>query len=190
MDGWWIIGCVVNVFLGSVCVCFLEVFICSALCLLSTVSNLIENFQTITSSLLSDCRFPSFIEGLTVSLLEMEENNNNNNSSIKGGHEGKKSRLMISKMELENFKSYAGVQPIGPFHKCFSSIVGPNGSGKSNVIDALLFVFGARAKQLRLNKVISSSIDLLSLFSWCYHCVWSLNSVLGLWVSAQVIAVP
>lgn len=56
-------------------------------------------------------------------------------------------------MILENFKSYAGVQEIGPFHKRFSSIVGPNGSGKSNVIDALLFVFGKRAKQLRLNKV-------------------------------------
>jgi len=60
---------------------------------------------------------------------------------------------MITKMILENFKSYAGVQEIGPFHKRFSSIVGPNGSGKSNVIDALLFVFGKRAKQLRLNKV-------------------------------------
>jgi structural maintenance of chromosome 4 len=60
---------------------------------------------------------------------------------------------MITKMILENFKSYAGAQEIGPFHKCFSSIVGPNGSGKSNVIDALLFVFGKRAKQLRLNKV-------------------------------------
>lgn len=56
-------------------------------------------------------------------------------------------------MVLENFKSYAGIQEIGPFHKRFSSIVGPNGSGKSNVIDALLFVFGKRAKQLRLNKV-------------------------------------
>jgi structural maintenance of chromosome 4 len=31
--------------------------------------------------------------------------------------------------------------------------VGPNGSGKSNVIDAMLFVFGKRAKKLRLNKV-------------------------------------
>lgn len=62
-------------------------------------------------------------------------------------------RLMITRMVLENFKSYAGVQEIGPFHKRFSSIVGPNGSGKSNVIDALLFVFGKRAKQLRLNKV-------------------------------------
>ena len=31
----------------------------------------------------------------------------------------------------------------------FSSVVGPNGSGKSNVIDAMLFVFGKRAKQVR-----------------------------------------
>eukprot|EP00970_Alexandrium_tamarense_P018796 scaffold13473_cov241-Alexandrium_tamarense.AAC.2 len=62
-------------------------------------------------------------------------------------------RLMITKMELENFKSYAGLKQIGPFHKCFSSVVGPNGSGKSNVIDAMLFVFGKRAKKLRLNKV-------------------------------------
>ena len=54
---------------------------------------------------------------------------------------------------LENFKSYAGIKEIGPFHKCFSSVVGPNGSGKSNVIDAMLFVFGKRAKTLRLNKV-------------------------------------
>lgn len=32
--------------------------------------------------------------------------------------------------------------------QCFSSVVGPNGSGKSNVIDAMLFVFGRRAKQV------------------------------------------
>jgi len=62
-------------------------------------------------------------------------------------------RLIITKMVLENFKSYAGVKTIGPFHKNFSSVVGPNGSGKSNVIDAMLFVFGKRAKKLRLNKV-------------------------------------
>ena len=36
-----------------------------------------------------------------------------------------------------------------PLHlQSFSSVVGPNGSGKSNVIDALLFVFGKRAKQV------------------------------------------
>ncbi|KAL0228405.1 hypothetical protein RCL1_004548 [Eukaryota sp. TZLM3-RCL] len=62
-------------------------------------------------------------------------------------------RLVVSKMVLENFKSYAGVQTIGPFHKCFSAIVGPNGSGKSNVIDALLFVFGYRATKLRLSNL-------------------------------------
>ncbi|CAK9223237.1 unnamed protein product [Sphagnum troendelagicum] len=62
-------------------------------------------------------------------------------------------RLFIQQMVLENFKSYAGKQFIGPFHKCFSAVVGPNGSGKSNVIDAMLFVFGKRAKQMRLNKV-------------------------------------
>lgn len=64
-----------------------------------------------------------------------------------------KPRTIAVRMELENFKSYGGKRSIGPFHKCFSAIVGPNGSGKSNVIDALLFVFGKRAKQLRLKKV-------------------------------------
>ncbi|OQR89722.1 structural maintenance of chromosomes protein 4 [Achlya hypogyna] len=72
-------------------------------------------------------------------------------------------RLMITKLQVENFKSYAGVRDIGPFHKCFSSVVGPNGSGKSNVIDALLFVFGKRAKKLRLSKV-SELIHKSSLF--------------------------
>eukprot|EP01060_Flectonema_neradi_P009888 TRINITY_DN17047_c0_g1_i3.p1 TRINITY_DN17047_c0_g1~~TRINITY_DN17047_c0_g1_i3.p1 ORF type:complete len:1325 (+),score=391.49 TRINITY_DN17047_c0_g1_i3:58-4032(+) len=62
-------------------------------------------------------------------------------------------RLMIMKMQLINFKSYAGENTIGPFHKKFSAILGPNGSGKSNVIDAMLFVFGRKAKQIRLNKI-------------------------------------
>ena len=100
---------------------------------------------------------------------------------------GQAPRLVISEMVLENFKSYAGAQRVGPFHKVlcpavqfgillrlcasecplcfltssmlgsqafhymqsFSSVVGPNGSGKSNVIDAMLFVFGKRAKQVR-----------------------------------------
>ncbi|KAJ6834241.1 structural maintenance of chromosomes protein 4 [Iris pallida] len=84
---------------------------------------------------------------------------------VDGGEEGggaantpapsstKKPRLFIKEMVLRNFKSYAGEQRIGPFHKSFSAVVGPNGSGKSNVIDAMLFVFGKRAKQMRLNKV-------------------------------------
>ncbi|KAG8852500.1 hypothetical protein FRB96_008688 [Tulasnella sp. 330] len=66
---------------------------------------------------------------------------------------GPSTRLVIHKMVLINFKSYAGRQEIGPFHKSFSSIVGPNGSGKSNTIDALLFVFGYRASKMRQGKL-------------------------------------
>merc|ERR1712048_1359193 len=62
-------------------------------------------------------------------------------------------RLMIIKIENHNFKSYAGTQILGPFHKSFSSIIGPNGSGKSNVIDAMLFVFGYRSKKVRAKKL-------------------------------------
>ncbi|KAG2237053.1 hypothetical protein INT48_001821, partial [Thamnidium elegans] len=65
----------------------------------------------------------------------------------------KQPRLIMKKMVLNNFKSYAGRQVIGPFHKSFSAIVGPNGSGKSNVIDALLFVFGYRANKMRQGKL-------------------------------------
>lgn len=54
---------------------------------------------------------------------------------------------------MVDFKSYAGRQTIGPFHKSFSAVVGPNGSGKSNVIDALLFVFGWRANKMRQGKL-------------------------------------
>ena len=60
---------------------------------------------------------------------------------------------MIDKVELENFKSFYGNKVMGPLHKNFTAVVGPNGSGKSNCIEALLFVFGKRAKQLRLNKL-------------------------------------
>ncbi|KAI0053393.1 hypothetical protein FA95DRAFT_739679 [Auriscalpium vulgare] len=67
--------------------------------------------------------------------------------------QGPKPRLVIHQLVLVNFKSYAGRQVIGPFHKSFSSIVGPNGSGKSNTIDALLFVFGYRASKMRQGKL-------------------------------------
>uniref|UniRef100_T1J4U1 Structural maintenance of chromosomes protein n=1 Tax=Strigamia maritima TaxID=126957 RepID=T1J4U1_STRMM len=62
-------------------------------------------------------------------------------------------RLIITHIESENFKSYAGKQPLGPFHKSFTSIVGPNGSGKSNVIDSMLFVFGYKAAKIRSKKI-------------------------------------
>ena len=59
-------------------------------------------------------------------------------------------RLMIKEIVLHNFKSYYGERVIGPFHKNFTTIVGPNGSGKSNLIECLLFVFGKRAKKMRV----------------------------------------
>ena len=62
-------------------------------------------------------------------------------------------RAKYTKIVLENFKSYFGRHEIGPLHKYFTAVVGPNGSGKSNTIDALLFVFGARAKKMRFNNL-------------------------------------
>lgn len=62
-------------------------------------------------------------------------------------------RLIITKVVLENFKSYAGVIVIGPFHICFTSVVGPNGSGKSNLLESLLFAFGKRAGKMRLKRI-------------------------------------
>ena len=47
---------------------------------------------------------------------------------------------------------YASMHPCTRTQR-FSSVVGPNGSGKSNVIDAMLFVFGKRAAQMRLKKL-------------------------------------
>ncbi|OMJ88008.1 hypothetical protein SteCoe_10164 [Stentor coeruleus] len=62
-------------------------------------------------------------------------------------------RLMIEKVVLKNFKSYAGEKVIGPFHKSLTSVVGPNGSGKSNLLESLLFAFGKRARKMRLKKL-------------------------------------
>ncbi|PHH83053.1 hypothetical protein CDD82_3711 [Ophiocordyceps australis] len=67
--------------------------------------------------------------------------------------QGPKSRIVLTHLILNNFKSYAGRREVGPFHASFSSVVGPNGSGKSNVIDSLLFVFGFRASKMRQGKI-------------------------------------
>ncbi|XP_048371308.1 structural maintenance of chromosomes protein 1B [Sphaerodactylus townsendi] len=53
---------------------------------------------------------------------------------------------------VENFKSWRGQQCIGPFKK-FTCVIGPNGSGKSNVMDALSFVMGEKASNLRVRHV-------------------------------------
>lgn len=54
----------------------------------------------------------------------------------------------IDRIEVENFKSYAGRQTIGPFGE-FSAVIGPNGAGKSNLMDAISFVVGLQSKELR-----------------------------------------
>ncbi|KAG8529377.1 uncharacterized protein KY384_006013 [Bacidia gigantensis] len=82
---------------------------------------------------------------------------------------GPKPRMVIKSLTLNNFKSYAGRQEVGPFHASFSSVVGPNGSGKSNVIDSLLFVFGFRASKMRQGK-ISALIHNSAAFPDLDHC--------------------
>ena len=62
-------------------------------------------------------------------------------------------RVIIESIELKNFKSYGDQKLIGPLHYRFNAVVGPNGSGKSNLMESLLFVFGKRAKKMRLNKL-------------------------------------
>jgi structural maintenance of chromosome 1 len=66
----------------------------------------------------------------------------------------------ILRLELENFKSYRGLQKIGPF-KNFTAIIGPNGSGKSNLMDAISFVLGVKTQQLRgsLKELLYSNSD-------------------------------
>ncbi|KAI1291242.1 RecF/RecN/SMC N terminal domain-containing protein [Xylaria venustula] len=82
---------------------------------------------------------------------------------------GPKARIVITYLILNNFKSYAGRQEVGPFHASFSSVVGPNGSGKSNVIDSLLFVFGFRASKMRQGK-ISALIHNSAAYPDLDHC--------------------
>eukprot|EP00477_Mikrocytos_mackini_P001460 GAHX01001569.1.p1 GENE.GAHX01001569.1~~GAHX01001569.1.p1 ORF type:complete len:1231 (-),score=359.42 GAHX01001569.1:23-3715(-) len=72
-----------------------------------------------------------------------EENSKGDNDKI----------LKIEKIVFKNFKSFAGTVEIQNINGYFNSIVGPNGSGKSNILDGLLFVFGKRTKQIRLNKL-------------------------------------
>lgn len=60
--------------------------------------------------------------------------------------------MPVTYLELENFKSYAGVQRIGPFQD-FTSVIGPNGAGKSNLMDAISFVFGVQSRDLRSSQM-------------------------------------
>ena len=49
---------------------------------------------------------------------------------------GPKKRLVIKKMVLENFKSYAGAQHVGPFHKVRHVVVVDVAGGVAGRIDA------------------------------------------------------
>ena len=60
--------------------------------------------------------------------------------------------VLCKQLEIENFKSYAGKQLIGPFDD-FTCIIGPNGSGKSNLMDAISFVLGVQSKHLRSSQL-------------------------------------
>ncbi|KAL5014287.1 hypothetical protein ScPMuIL_008557 [Solemya velum] len=55
-------------------------------------------------------------------------------------------------IQVENFKSYKGLQKIGPFNR-FTAIIGPNGSGKSNLMDAISFVLGEKTSNLRVKRL-------------------------------------
>ena len=58
----------------------------------------------------------------------------------------------LKHLELENFKSYSGIQIVGPFDD-FTCIIGPNGSGKSNMMDAISFVLGVQSRHLRSSQL-------------------------------------
>eukprot|EP00555_Chaetoceros_dichaeta_P009561 CAMPEP_0198273540 /NCGR_PEP_ID=MMETSP1447-20131203/57236_1 /TAXON_ID=420782 /ORGANISM="Chaetoceros dichaeta, Strain CCMP1751" /LENGTH=90 /DNA_ID=CAMNT_0043967273 /DNA_START=60 /DNA_END=329 /DNA_ORIENTATION=+ len=60
--------------------------------------------------------------------------------------------MPVTYLELENFKSYAGLQRIGPFTD-FTSVIGPNGSGKSNLMDAISFILGVQSRELRSSQM-------------------------------------
>ena len=61
--------------------------------------------------------------------------------------------MYISKIEIDNFKSFAEPTTI-PFMEGFTTVSGPNGSGKSNIIDSILFCLGlSSSKSLRADRL-------------------------------------
>ncbi|MFH2041993.1 MAG: AAA family ATPase, partial [Acidobacteriota bacterium] len=57
--------------------------------------------------------------------------------------------MRIKKLEVQGFKSFPDKTRI-LFHNGITAVIGPNGTGKSNIVDALLYVLGAkRLKSLR-----------------------------------------
>eukprot|EP01084_Bolivina_argentea_P069262 126066_1 len=103
--------------------------------------------------------------------LYLRHTSQNTPSSVASSHitsssldSGNSSRRSISKaplprlgslvrIELVNFKSYAGKQVIGPFSD-FTCVIGPNGAGKSNILDACAFALGVQTRHLRGTKLV------------------------------------
>jgi len=56
--------------------------------------------------------------------------------------------VRLDRIEIENFKSYAGRQVVGPLMD-MNAVVGPNGSGKSNLMDMIAFTVGLSSSDLR-----------------------------------------
>ncbi|KAK9461324.1 RecF/RecN/SMC protein [Lipomyces oligophaga] len=55
----------------------------------------------------------------------------------------------LTRIEVNNFKSYKSKQKIDFGQSYFTSIIGPNGAGKSNMMDAISFVLGIKSSHLR-----------------------------------------
>ena len=69
-------------------------------------------------------------------------------SSVSKSQDSFRTSIRLSKMIIDNFKSFEGRHEIGYFLN-FSVVMGPNGSGKSNIIDALCFALGMNLHSLR-----------------------------------------
>lgn len=67
-------------------------------------------------------------------------------------HDRQTTTMPVTYLELENFKSYSGLQRIGPFFS-FTCVIGPNGSGKSNLMDAISFILGVQSRDLRSSQM-------------------------------------
>ncbi|KAF3420482.1 hypothetical protein E2986_06121 [Frieseomelitta varia] len=63
-----------------------------------------------------------------------------------------KMQVQLDRIIIFNFKSFKGEVTVGPI-KPFTAIIGANGSGKSNIMDAISFVMGEKAKSLRVKQL-------------------------------------
>eukprot|EP01080_Neovahlkampfia_damariscottae_P003212 gene3212-5528_t len=87
-----------------------------------------------------------------ISEIEPEMNSSDSESFID------EQKIVLHKIQIENFKSYKNFEEVGPFDEIFTCIVGENGSGKSNLLDAVCFGLGFEAKKLR-SKNLSSVVN-------------------------------